>query len=105
MCLISCGIHEAKKPDNIVVKADDLNDASGIELDIFTKLFHKCTRLASERSVCRHASFLITVVYGFQDKDFVCVIGRGWPTVFQGVSRKKTYPFPAPAVFYGSIRN
>jgi hypothetical protein len=29
------------------------------------------------------------IYYRFQDKDFGCVIGRGWPEAFQGVSRKK----------------
>jgi hypothetical protein len=34
--------------------------------------------------------------YSFQDKDFGCVIGRGWPTVFQGVSRKRPIPSLLP---------
>ncbi|HSO67660.1 MAG TPA: hypothetical protein VLP30_07385 [Desulfatirhabdiaceae bacterium] len=35
-------------------------------------------------------------LYRYPDKDFGCVIGRGWPTVFQGVSRKRPIPSLLP---------
>jgi hypothetical protein len=38
--------------------------------------------------------------YRFQDQDFERVIGRGCPTVFQGVSRKRSIPSLPPSKYH-----